>query len=141
MTTKTKKLNHPKILLVDFDDARRETRVRILETRGYQVTLRNDYVASEALDHEDSFDLMIMALHRKDLKKSIAYTNRLHRAKPHLPILLLTDAGVYAPKGTLSKSVETDGYAALLKSIAEMFEASSHIRELESFARDYQTED
>lgn len=141
MMTPIKRRIHPKILLVDFDDARRETRVRILESRGYQVTLRNDYVASEALDHEDSFDLMIMALHRKGLKKSIEYTNRLQRAKPDLPILLLTDTGVYAPKGTLSKSVETDGYAALLKSIAEMFEASSHIRELESFVRDYQTED
>ena len=135
MTTKIKKPDHPRILLVDFDDARRETRVRILESRGYQVTLRNDYVASEALDHEGSFDLMILALRRKDLKKNVAYTNRVQRAKPDLPILLLTDAGVYAPKGTLSKSVETDGYAALLKSIAEMFDASSHIRELESFDR------
>ena len=135
MTTKIKKPDHPRILLVDFDDARRETRIRILESRGYEITVRNDYVASEALDHEGSFDLMILAVHRKDLKKSIDYTNRVQRAKPDLPILLLTDAGVYAPKGTLSKSIETDGYAALLNSIAGMFDASSHIRELESLDR------
>ena len=138
MTTQTTQPDHPKILLVDFDDARRETRVRVLESRGYEVTIRNDYIASEALDHEDSFDLMILALHRKDLKKSIDYTNRVQRAKPDLPILLLTDAGVYAPKGTLSKSVETDGHAALLASIAEMFDASSHIRELEASVGDHE---
>lgn len=123
---------HPKILLVDFDDSRRETRVRLLESRGYEVTLRDDYVEAEALDHEGSFDLMIVALHREDLKQAADYTDRVQRAKPDLPILLLTDAGVYAPKGTLSKSVETDGYAALLASIAKMFEASCHIRELET---------
>jgi CheY-like chemotaxis protein len=132
----TKTPDHPRILLVDFDDARRETRVRLLESRGYEVTLRNDYIASEALDHEGAFDLMILALHREDLKRNVDYTNRVQRAKPDLPILLLTDAGVYAPKGTLSKSIETDGYAALLTSIAEMFDASSHIRELEASVRD-----
>lgn len=70
------------------------------------------------------------------MKAAVDYTDRVHRAKPDLPILLLTDAGVYAPKGTLSRSVETDGYGALLKNIAEMFEASSHIRELESSGHD-----
>ena len=73
--------------------------------------------------------MMIVALHRRDLKEVAEYTDRVQRAKPDLPILLLTDAGVYAPKGTLSKSVETDGYAALFESVAEMFDASSHIRE------------
>lgn len=129
---KTKKPDHPKILLIDLDDTRRDTRVRLLESRGYQVTVRNDWVASDALDQEGSFDLVILALHRKDMQTAVDYTNRVQRAKPDLPILLLTDVGVYAPKGTLSRSVETDGYAALLENIAEMFEASSHIRELES---------
>ena len=128
MTAKTK--DGVRILLVDFDDARRVTRVKLLESRGYEITLRDDYVEAEKLDHEGAFDMMIVALHRRDLKEVAGYTDRVQRAKPDLPILLLTDAGVYAPKGTLSKSVETDGYAALLKSVAEMFEASSHIREL-----------
>ena len=97
---------------------------------GYEVTLRDDYVEAERLDHEGRFDLMIVALHRRHLKEAAEYADRVQRAKPDLPILLLTDAGVYAPKGTLSKSVETDGYAALLKSVAAMFESSSHIREL-----------
>ena len=125
-----KKQDGGRILLVDLDDARRETRVKLLESRGYEITLRDDYVEAERLDHEGRFDLMIVALRRRHLKEAAAYADRVQRAKPDLPILLLTDAGVYAPKGTLSKSVETDGYAALLKSVADMFESSSHIREL-----------
>lgn len=76
-----------RILLVDFDDARRETRVKLLESRGYEITLRDGYVEAERLDHEGRFDMMIVALHRQHLK-------------------------------------------ALLKSVADMFESSSHIREL-----------
>jgi ActR/RegA family two-component response regulator len=128
-----------RILLVDFDDPRRETRVRLLESRGYAVTLRKDYIESEKLDHEGKFDMMILALHQQDLKRAAEYTDQVQRAKPELPILLLTDVGVYAPRGTLSKSVETDGYAALLKTVAEMFASSSHIREFdgaESLAND-----
>ncbi|HEU5400774.1 MAG TPA: hypothetical protein VFU86_05420 [Terriglobales bacterium] len=128
MTAKTRKSGH--ILLVDLDDARRETRVKLLESRGYEITLRDDYVEAERLDHEGSFDMMIVALRRRHLKEVAKYADRVQQAKPDLPILLLTDAGVYAPRGTLSKSVETDGHAALLKSVAEMFESSSHIREL-----------
>ena len=127
--TKTKQ-DGGRILLVDLDDVRRETRVKLLESHGYEITLRDDYVEAERLDHEGRFDLMIVALRRRHLKEAAEYADRVQRAKPDLPILLLTDAGVYAPKGTLSKSVETDGYAALLKSVAEMFASSSHIREL-----------
>lgn len=121
-----------RILLVDFDDVRRETRVKLLESRGYAVTLRNDYVDSERLGHEGKFDMMIVALHRQDLERAAQYGDRVRHAKPGLPILLLTDAGLNVPKGTLSKSVETDGHAALLKTVAEMFESSSHTRELDA---------
>ena len=132
---KAKQQDGGRILLVDFDDARRETRVKLLESHGYDITLRDNYVEAEKLDHEGRFDMMIVALHRRHLKEAAAYADRVRRAKPDLPILLLTDAGVYAPRGTLGKSVETDGYAALLKSVADMFESSTHIRELRSTGR------
>ena len=119
-----------RILLVDLDDARRETRVKLLESHGYEITLRGNYIEAERLGNEGEFDMMIVALHRRHLKEAAEYADRVQRAKPDFPILLLTDAGVYAPQGTLSRSVETDGYAALLKSVAEMFEPTSHIREL-----------
>ena len=124
------------VLLVDFDDARRATRVKVLESRGMQVTVRNDYVESDRLDHEGSFDLMILALHSHKLKEAVAYTDRIQRAKPDLPILLLTDNGVFAPRGTLSRSMETDGPALLLSEVSQMLAASSHIKELESSIAD-----
>jgi CheY-like chemotaxis protein len=120
------------VLLVDFDDTRRATRVKLLESRGMRVTLRNDYVESDRLDHEGSFDLLILSLHLHELKEAAAYTDRVQRAKPNLPILLLTDNGVFAPRGTLSRTMETEGPALLLDEVSQMLAASSHIKELES---------
>lgn len=121
-----------RILLVDFDDPRRETRVRLLEwswlrsdspqglyrigKTGPRGKIRHDDPGSAPAGFEQS--------------------RRVQRTKPELPILLLTDVGVYAPKGTLSKSVETDGYAALLKTVAKMFASSTElIRQLSPRAR------
>ena len=40
------------ILLVDLDDERRASRVKVLQATGYNVDLRRDYVAAERLDDE-----------------------------------------------------------------------------------------
>jgi hypothetical protein len=55
--------NKKKILLIDLDDTRRATRVGLLTSSGYDVDLRDDYIAAERLDHEGFFDLVIVALH------------------------------------------------------------------------------
>lgn len=112
-----------------MDDDRRVTRVHLLTGSGYTVDLRNDYIAADLLDHEGFFDLIILALHGRP-EKAIEYSNYLSRAKPLLPILLLTDFGVYAPPGTLSRSVETGDPAALMREIASMLAGSTHVREL-----------
>jgi hypothetical protein len=121
--------NKKKILLIDLDDTRRATRVRLLTTSGYDVDLRDDYIAAERLDHEGFFDLVILALHGFP-EKAIAYSNDLSRSKPRLPILLLTDSGVYVPPGTLSGSIETGDPAELIREIVSKLEGSTHVREL-----------
>jgi len=49
-----------KLLLIDCDDARRQSRVQMLESVGYEVATRTDYIAAERADHEGQFDLIIV---------------------------------------------------------------------------------
>lgn len=121
-----------KILLVDLDDTRRKTRVRMLESAGYEVETRSDHDISERLDGEERFDLLLLALHRKKLDEAAAYSERLRKKKPDLPILLLLDATVFVPRGTLSRSVGTEIPLDMMKEIAEMLAGSTHIRELQA---------
>ncbi len=101
------------------------TRVRLLETKGYEIHLRQDWVAAEDLDQEGSFDLVLLALHRRDLKQAAEYSDQLTKRKPSVPILLLTDGGVYAPQGTLSRTVETGNPAELIKTVAAIVQRVS----------------
>jgi CheY-like chemotaxis protein len=119
-----------KILLVDTDDMRRKTRVQMLAAAGYEVEVRADHEVAERLDHEPVFDLVVLALHSKKLEEAAAYSERLRKKHPTLPILLLMDAGVFAPHGTLSESIETGAPLEMMKQIAEMLAGSSHIREI-----------
>lgn len=101
----------------------------MLTNAGYSVDLRTDHVEAEFLDHEGRFDLIILALHGNP-EKAALYSDRLSNAEPQLPILLLTDFGVFVPSGTLSRSVETGDPAKLIRQVAAMLEGSSHVREL-----------
>jgi CheY-like chemotaxis protein len=47
-----------RILLIDADDLRRQSRVQMLESVGYEVETRTNYMAAEQLDHESEFDLI-----------------------------------------------------------------------------------
>jgi CheY-like chemotaxis protein len=89
VTSRTVQDTAQKVLLVDLDDARRQSRVQMLESVGYEVETRATYVAAERLDHEGSFDLIIVALHRHP-EDTAAYSDHLSRSVPKLPILLLT---------------------------------------------------
>lgn len=120
------------ILLIDLDDPRRDTRVRILMDGGYAVEVRKDHGTSEMLDHEAYFDLVLLSLSRERFKDALAYSNRIAKIRPTLPILLLTDAGVFVPRGTLSRAMETGHPKEMLAEIAEMLVGSKHIREIET---------
>lgn len=119
-----------KILLIDLDDVRRQSRVQMLESVGYRVETRANYLAAEQLDHEGGFDLIIVTLHHHP-EDAAAYSDHLSKADPKLPILLLTDAGVFVPKGTLSQSVGAGSVSQLIQRVSAMLVGSTHVRELE----------
>ena len=104
----------------------------MLETAGYSVEVCADDLEADGLKEEASFDLVILALHRKRLDDAAAYSERLRKKYPSLPILLLLDTGVFIPRGTLSQSLETGIPFDLMQRVAEMLAGSTHIRELKS---------
>jgi DNA-binding NtrC family response regulator len=116
-----------RILLIDSDDYRRETRVRVLMSAGYEVELRIDHIAAVRLNHEADFDLIILALHAGS-EKAAFYGDELHKNNPDLPILLLTDAGVLLPEGTLNLRIEAGRPTELIESVAQLLTQSTHIR-------------
>jgi hypothetical protein len=118
-----------KILLIDLDDHLRDTRILLLEHAGYQLDLRQDYVAAEALDHEGSYDLVLIAV-RKLPEETIHYSDQIAKANPDLPILLLTEIGVFVPRGTLSRYLEAGSPKELITTVASMLAGSVHIREI-----------
>lgn len=124
-----------RILLIDLDDARRDTRLRMLAAGGYDVEVYADHRQAEDASRESTFDLVILAMHTKGLDEAAAYSERLRKGNPTLPILLLLDAGVFVPHGTLSRSLETGMPVELMREVAAMLAGSSHIRELMSVGR------
>lgn len=119
-----------RILLIDLDDERRATRVHMLRKAGHTVELRTDWLTSEELDHEDHFDLLLIALHRRDGAAAAKYSDRLVGRFPGLPILLITDGGVYAPSATVSPTIDAGEPAELIQTIAAMIAGSTHIRDI-----------
>jgi hypothetical protein len=103
----------------------------MLKHAGYDVVLRESHIDAESLDHEGHFDLILLALHRKKLDDAAAYSERLRKRISDLPILLLTDYGVFVPRGTLSRSIETGHPGEMMREIASMIAGSTHIRELD----------
>jgi DNA-binding response OmpR family regulator len=101
-----------KLLLVDLDDSRQTTRVATLGNAGYRVDVRADYFGAEDIGDEADYELVIVAMHAGP-RDAAAYTDRLSRQSPGLPILLLTDTEVYAALGTLSASLEAGNPVAL----------------------------
>jgi DNA-binding NtrC family response regulator len=119
-----------RVLLIDRDDTRRRSRVMLLMEAGYEVEVRAEHVMAEDLGGEARFDLVILAMHHR-LEDAAAYSERLRRANPGLPILLLIDYGVLVPQGTLSRTLESGDPFGLLRGIKEMLAASAHVRQLD----------
>ena len=115
---------------MDVNDARAKTRIKMLLAAGYEVEVRENDGISELPAHEDSFDLILLSLHRKGLQHACAYSDNLAEKFPKLPILLVTDAGIFAARGTLSRSMDGWDAAEMMKEIASMLADSPHMREV-----------
>jgi DNA-binding NtrC family response regulator len=121
-------LRRKSILLIDVNDPRRNTRVKLLENAGYAVHISQAPQEVETLGGEQEHDLVLLSLHRDKFIEAVSYADRLQKANPDLPILILSDAGVYVPRGTVSPSIQTGDPDALVKKIAQMLTGGGHIQ-------------
>jgi AmiR/NasT family two-component response regulator len=119
-----------RILFVDLEDTRRGTRERLLLDAGYQVEVRNSHEMSQQLDHEASFDLVLLAVRRDNRNNAQSYLEMLTQKRPQLPVLLLTDLGIFLPQGSMGNEIESGNPAALLSEIARLLTGSTHIPEV-----------
>jgi DNA-binding NtrC family response regulator len=116
-----------RLLLIDEDDDRRMTRVTMLQQAGYFVEVRRDFKAAQRLEDEGTFDLVIVAL-RLQPEETTTYSNQLAGHNPGLPILLLTDHGVFAPVGSLGTMLQAGQPIELMTRLSSMLAGSSYVR-------------
>jgi hypothetical protein len=115
-----------RILLVDLDDSRRSSRVQLLQSAGHEVIAR----AGQVISDEGSFDLIVVALNDEpEAAAAVAYSDRLLLLFPDLPILLLTDYGVFVPLGALSHSLQAGDPKQLIDQVSTMLDVSLRIRD------------
>ena len=119
-----------RILLIDRDDPRRATRVMLLEQAGYEVAIADRFEEVE-FHSEDRFDLILIETADDVEKATMVYAERLKSWAPKLPILLLSDRGLFLPKESLLGHFP-GGHQTPVKTIARIASlllASTHKRE------------
>jgi DNA-binding response OmpR family regulator len=97
-----------RILLIDSDDLRRATRVLLLQNAGYEVATADRFEDVEGKTREAAFDLVVVET--DDVTRAVvAYGERLRAENPRLPILLLSDTGLFLPKNVLLSAFTLEG--------------------------------
>lgn len=115
-----------KILVIDLDQMRRESRVKQLANAGYDVDALDSHDCQEHPSNPAIYDLMVCSFHQNP-EEATAYVDSLRVKNPQQPILLLTDYGVFVPHGCLN---ETPHCGPLIKEIAGVLTGSSDVEEL-----------
>lgn len=116
------------ILLIDLDDPRRETRVLILSRAGYKVQVCADFSTVDHKVADAGFDLIILALRETHLKSAVRCSERLQRAHPTLPLLLLPDRAAFV-ESQLKKvsTIRSGDPEEMMRAVAELLQESGHV--------------
>lgn len=99
--------------------------MELLESKAYQVDVRDDYVAGAEAADETQYDLVLLSLMAR-APSTIAYALRLQENSPNLPLLILPDAGVVVPIGMRSHDDLEPG--KLLTEIEGLISGETHTR-------------
>lgn len=118
-----------RILLIDRHDLRRDSRVRLLQHEGYEVVSADQVGDVEGHIRENAFDLVIVAVTVDGVgREAVAYSKRLRAIHPKLPILALSDNGLYLPKESLLTVLQAGQPVELVTRVASMLLESTSRR-------------
>lgn len=82
--------SHP-ILIVDHDDARRQTAAAVLRDEGFPVSVVSDGFAGLRAIGQDRFSLAVAAMHLPGTLDGVATMRRARAKRPELRFLLVAD--------------------------------------------------
>jgi hypothetical protein len=119
-----------RVLLIDLEDSRRDSRAHVLRSQGYEVVDRPSLIDPKHIHNEGTFDLVIVSI-PSESAIAIEYGEDLSREIPSLPVLHLTDWGVFLPRGSLARFLAAGSPITLIREIAAMLTGSTHIREID----------
>lgn len=114
-----------RILLIDHHDLRRDTREQLLLGAGYEVVTADRFDLVEGYVQEAAFDLVVVSV--ADIE-SAAYSQRLRSANAALPILVLSDNGLYLPKESLITVMQSGYSLELVAEVGKMLLESAPVR-------------
>jgi response regulator RpfG family c-di-GMP phosphodiesterase len=118
-----------RILLIDDHDPRRDTRERLLRNAGYEVVPADRADLDEGYLQEAAFDLVVVSIADSAAGvDAVAYIQRLRAAHAALPILALSDNGLYPPKESLTTVMQSAHPFELIAEVGKMLLESAHIR-------------
>lgn len=119
-----------RILLIDRHDLRRDTREHLLRKEGYEVATADRFDLVEGHVQEATFDLVVVSVADSAAgAKAVVYSQRLRAANAALPILALSDNGLYLPKESLITLMQSGSPLELIAEVGKMLLASTHIRD------------
>jgi CheY-like chemotaxis protein len=118
-----------RILLIDRHDPRRDTRERLLLDAGYEVVTADRFDLVEGYVQEAAFDLVVVSVADSAAgAEAVTYSQRLRAANAALPILALSDNGLYLAKESLIPVVQSGYPSELIAEVGKMLLESTHIR-------------
>lgn len=118
-----------RILLIDYQDLRRDTRERLLRNAGYEVVAANRFDLVEGYVEEATFDLVVVSVADSAAGvEAVAYSQRLRAANPTLPLLALSDNCLYLPKESLITVMQSGCPLELIAEVGRTLLESTHIR-------------
>ncbi|HET9695506.1 MAG TPA: hypothetical protein VFP40_01485 [Terriglobales bacterium] len=119
-----------RILLVETEHLRRQTRIALLRAAGYEVEILDLHQAHQVA-HESGFDLIVFALETLENCAFMEYREQVSKVAPMVPFLLVADNGAYAPAESIEKVIAAGNPALLLREVASLLTGSERLRNVD----------
>jgi hypothetical protein len=119
-----------RILLVEKEHLRRQTRIALLKTAGYEVEVL-DLHQIHQIGNESRFDLIMFALETLDSSVYLEYRTQVSKMAPLVPFLLVADNGAYAPAESFDRVISAGNPSKILGEVAGILAVAERLPAVE----------